>query len=106
MKVLSPDKLRQRCDPDLFDAPMTDGAAALGDLIGQDRAVDAICLSSSITGDTMVLSVRDTGPGVPPEIRDEIFDAFVSSKKGKRSDPDEGQSQRRRRALGRCVADL
>ena len=34
----------------------------------------------SIEGDEFMLSVRDTGPGVPPALRDDIFEPFVSTK--------------------------
>jgi two-component system sensor kinase FixL len=44
-----------------------------------------IRLSSRIDGESVVLSISDTGPGVPAEIREEIFEAFVTSKQGDRS---------------------
>jgi signal transduction histidine kinase len=40
-----------------------------------------ISLTASATGDTAVVEVRDTGPGIAPEIRDHLFQPFVSSGK-------------------------
>ena len=37
-----------------------------------------IALSTSIEDDQVVLTLRDTGPGIPEEIRDQIFEAFVT----------------------------
>jgi signal transduction histidine kinase len=45
--------------------------------IAQTRNGDAIELGSSLTGETVRLWVKDTGPGVPPEYQDRIFDRFV-----------------------------
>jgi len=32
------------------------------------------------TGERIVLSVEDTGPGIPPEVRAQVFDPFFTTK--------------------------
>jgi len=39
-----------------------------------------ICLSGQTAGDLLYLSVRDTGPGIGPELRDRIFDPFFTTR--------------------------
>ncbi len=39
-----------------------------------------VVIAGSIDGDDFVLRVRDSGPGVPPEMRERIFEPFVSTK--------------------------
>jgi signal transduction histidine kinase len=39
-----------------------------------------VCVAGSIEGEEFVLRVRDRGDGVPYEMRDSIFDPFVSTK--------------------------
>ncbi|MFO6453146.1 MULTISPECIES: sensor histidine kinase [unclassified Aeromicrobium] len=40
---------------------------------------DTITIGSGATSTTVELWVADTGPGVPPELRDEIFDRFTTT---------------------------
>lgn len=51
-----------------------------------DNAIDAmdgngvIEVTTDIDGDVVVVSLSDSGPGVPPDIVDQIFDPFVTTK--------------------------
>jgi signal transduction histidine kinase len=51
-----------------------------------DNAIDALGDSGTITiatrrdGDAAVVEIGDDGPGIPPEIRDRIFDSFFTTK--------------------------
>ena len=46
-----------------------------------DRAEhDFVCIAAERAGDHARIEVRDTGPGVPSDLRDEIFEPFVTSK--------------------------
>ncbi len=38
--------------------------------------------SGLVTGDTVMLAVEDDGPGIPPELRERLFDPFVSGRGG------------------------
>jgi PAS domain S-box-containing protein len=39
-------------------------------------------ISSSCSGDTITVAVADSGPGVPPHLRQKIFDPFYTTKSG------------------------
>jgi signal transduction histidine kinase len=62
---------------------LTDILTVLGNLI--DNAVDAAPHGGTVwvtlvDGDTIVLTVEDTGEGVPAELRESIFDVGVTTK--------------------------
>jgi C4-dicarboxylate-specific signal transduction histidine kinase len=45
-----------------------------------DRPDGAIRLETSREGESVVLRVRDNGPGVPPALRERIFDPFFTTR--------------------------
>jgi len=51
-----------------------------------DKAIDALGERGTITiatradGSCAVVEIADDGPGIPPEVRDRIFDPFVTTK--------------------------
>nr|WP_083101380.1 ATP-binding protein [Pseudophaeobacter leonis] len=64
MDALPTDKLRQRCDPASLPFASTKDLAEHSELIGQARALDAICLSSKITHrDFNLFVLGPTGTG-------------------------------------------
>jgi two-component system sensor histidine kinase PilS (NtrC family) len=52
--------------------------------VAVDRHVPASSSLShtNITGDLLAISVTDDGPGIPPELRDRVFEPFVTGKSG------------------------
>ncbi|MET0659945.1 MAG: ATP-binding protein, partial [Steroidobacteraceae bacterium] len=47
-----------------------------------DDARELVITSESIPGAKVLVSVRDSGPGVPPESRERIFESFYTTKPG------------------------
>ena len=56
---------------------------ALGNLLGNaikfSRKGDTIVLGGKVDGDEVIVSVRDTGPGIAADILESIFDPFVAA---------------------------
>ena len=46
----------------------------------EDRHDRRIGLTATIRGSEAVLTIRDSGPGVPPQLLERIFDPFFSTK--------------------------
>jgi len=55
---------------------MINAAQAIGEKGGE------IILSARRDGDDAVIDVIDTGPGIPPDVADKIFQAYFSTKRG------------------------
>jgi signal transduction histidine kinase len=49
----------------------------------EGRAERVATLGASAEGGRVLLWVRDTGPGIPPELREKIFEPFYTTKKGR-----------------------
>lgn len=48
--------------------------------INEDGGEGALTVRTALDHDRLLVEFRDTGPGVPPEIRDRIFDPFFTTK--------------------------
>ena len=57
-----------------------------------------ITLSSAVDGDYVRITIHDTGPGIPAEIRDRVFDPFFTTK-------DVGRGKGQGLAIARAVID-
>jgi signal transduction histidine kinase len=69
------------CDPDgVHRALLNLVSNAIDALDGRDGAKVSLELRTTADGKWMELDVRDNGPGIPAEMRDEIFKPFVSTK--------------------------
>ncbi len=58
-------------------------AAALNLLINAAQALDGggrITVAVSREGETAVVEIRDTGPGIPHHLREQVFEPFVTTK--------------------------
>jgi len=80
-----------RCDPDavsgFFDQVEIEQVVfnlvrnAAEAMVASERS--ALTISTKLRSDSMIeVSVADTGPGVSPDIRERLFDPFVTTKKG------------------------
>jgi signal transduction histidine kinase len=56
----------------------------LANAVGFAPQDSTITLSTERTGDNVVFSVTDRGPGIPPEVKDKVFDWFESHSNGSR----------------------
>lgn len=56
---------------------VTNAVQALGDVKGEKK----IGLTSSMERDRIIIKVADNGPGVPPQIRERIFDPFFTGRR-------------------------
>lgn len=59
---------------------VTNAAQAVGDALQAEVRKGRITISTRLEGDEIVVSVADTGHGIPPEIRARIFDPFFTTK--------------------------
>jgi signal transduction histidine kinase len=53
---------------------------AIEEALGSSGETGTITLATAVEGDAVVVSIRDTGVGIPPEHLDRIFDPFFTTK--------------------------
>ena len=54
--------------------------AAVGERVGESGEIGEIRLSTSLERDGVVISIKDSGIGIPPRDLDRIFDPFFTTK--------------------------
>jgi nitrogen fixation/metabolism regulation signal transduction histidine kinase len=77
--VEGPARFTVEVDPDLLRQVLRNLLDNSVDAMG-GRGTVAYRMSPGEGGATPVLLISDTGPGIPPELRDRVFDPYVSSK--------------------------
>ena len=55
-------------------------AHAIGDVVKNTQQRGTITVRTCVQGEYVVISIADTGPGIPDAIRDRIFDPFFTTK--------------------------
>lgn len=79
--VLADDLPLVHADAQLLEQVMlnlvTNAVQALGEVPGEKK----ILLTTAMERERIIMQVADNGPGVPPEMRDRIFDPFFTNKK-------------------------
>jgi two-component system NtrC family sensor kinase len=59
---------------------IVNAAHAIADVVGKSGARGTIRASTRLEGDTAVISIADTGGGIPESVRGRIFDPFFTTK--------------------------
>ena len=59
---------------------IVNAAHAIGDVVKEAAASGRITVSTRREGDSVVISINDTGGGIPEHIRARIFDPFFTTK--------------------------
>jgi signal transduction histidine kinase len=59
---------------------LVNAAHAIGDVMTTTGERGTITISTAVDGDNVVVSIADTGTGIPESIRDRIFDPFFTTK--------------------------
>jgi signal transduction histidine kinase/HAMP domain-containing protein len=59
---------------------LVNAAHAIGDVVKGTSDLGRIAVSTRVDGDSVEISVSDTGAGIPEAIRDKIFDPFFTTK--------------------------
>jgi PAS domain S-box-containing protein len=59
---------------------IVNAAHAIGDVVKDSGALGVITIQTRQDGDAVVISITDTGGGIPEEARDRVFDPFFTTK--------------------------
>jgi len=59
---------------------LVNAAHAIGDVVGETGRKGTIHLQTQMEGSMALISIADTGAGIPAGIRDRIFDPFFTTK--------------------------
>lgn len=76
--VVKPSKLSLAADPDRLQRVLQNLVTNAREALGRRRQGARITVASRREGRQAVISVTDNGPGIPREIRDKVFEPFVS----------------------------
>lgn len=79
--ILVSEELQEYCIPKITLQPIVENSILHG-ILGKENEAGSITIRGIMDGGDIVLSVEDTGTGIPQEIIDKIFSNNIDSKKG------------------------
>ena len=80
--VLADNLPQVRIDPQLIEEVVLNLINNAAEAMKKNTAQKAVEITSSLETDNLLVTICDSGPGVPLELRDSIFDPFFTTKNG------------------------
>ena len=79
-RVLAEDLPPCKADAALIEAMAMNVLNNAAEAMKQMETGKKIVVTSSVEGESVILTISDSGPGIAPEVRDKIFDPYFTTK--------------------------